>query len=84
VGTTAHNAAMRVAMLFASLSLLAGCAGGPRTLGITGPDGGKPPQTVQPEPSGDPFDNPETLQSGTRYGPNYAPTSGGGHYWGYN
>jgi hypothetical protein len=66
------------------LSPLAACAGGPQALGITGPDGGVPGSAAAPAPPVDPFDNPETLQSGGRYGPNYAPTTNGGHFWGYD
>lgn len=64
---------------------LASCAAGPQTLGITGPG----TQAAAPAPSdtqapADPMDDPALLQSGTRYGPNYTPTTGGGRFWGYN
>ncbi|HEY1934150.1 MAG TPA: hypothetical protein VGG99_19245 [Acetobacteraceae bacterium] len=67
-----------IAML--ALVLLAGCAEGPQALGITGPEGstlGSTPPSEQ-----DLFDNPNVLQSGERYGPSSAPTTGKGRYWG--
>jgi len=63
---------------------LAACAGGPQALGITGPQGGAPAAVVAPAPPADPFDNPEALQSGTRFGPSYTPSTSGGHFWGYD
>lgn len=75
---------MRIVILVAILSLLAACAGGPQALGITGPDGGKPTAAARPVQPTDPLDNPATLESGTRYGPSYTPSSGGGNFWGYN
>jgi len=75
---------MRYFALIVLFLPLAACAGGPQALGITGPNGGKAAPAAAPPPAGDPFDNPESLQSGTRYGPSYAPSSGGGHFWGYN
>jgi hypothetical protein len=80
----AHIGAMRCTILFALLLPLAACATGPSALGITGPQGGPPASAAEPPPSSDPFDNPDTLQSGSRYGPSYGPSSGGGHFWGYN
>ncbi len=75
-------------MRFLALSILllavAGCADGPQALGITGPEGGKNAPVAAPVPPLDPFDNPDTMQSGGRYGPSYTPTSGGGHFWGYD
>lgn len=77
---------MRVAVL-ALLLLLAGCAGGPQALGITGPQGEsakpQPPPGAEAAPV-DPLDNPDIMQSGGRYGPGYVPTTGGGSFWGYN
>jgi hypothetical protein len=74
---------MRFIVLLVLLLPLAACAGGPQALGITGPDGGKDgPAAAAPLPS--PLDNPETLQSGGRYGPSYAPSTGGGRFWGYD
>jgi hypothetical protein len=76
---------MRIVVLAALVSMLAACAGGPQALGITGPDGGKPAAAAVPAPPPvDPLDNPDTLQSGTRYAPSYAPSTGGGNFWGYN
>jgi hypothetical protein len=75
---------MRFIPLFALLLPLAACAGGPQALGITGPQGAKPAEAVVPAPPTDPFDNPDTLQSGGRYGPGYTPTTNGGHFWGYD
>ena len=72
----------RVALLL-MLLLLAACAAGPQALGITGPQGSISAPATAPA-TGDPLDNPDILQSGGRYGPNYAPTTGGGRFWGYN
>lgn len=66
------------------LLLLAGCAGGPRALGITGPQGSSFGTAPGPPTGGDPLDNPSALESGTRYAPSIAPTTGSGRYWGYN
>ncbi len=74
---------MRFVILVVLLLPLAACAGGPQALGITGPNGGKP-AAAAPQPQSDPFDNPNTLESGGRYGPNAAPTTDGGRFWGYN
>jgi hypothetical protein len=74
---------MRFVALIVLLLPLAACAGGPQALGITGPDGGKAGPVAAPAQP-DPFDNPETLQSGGRYEPSYAPSTGGGNFWGYN
>jgi hypothetical protein len=76
---------MRVLILALLMLPLAACAGGPQALGITGPDGGRGAAPVAaPEPSTNPFENPDTMQSGERYGPSSAPTTGGGHFWGYD
>ncbi|HVC61334.1 MAG TPA: hypothetical protein VND19_13345 [Acetobacteraceae bacterium] len=75
---------MRVIALAMLLLPLAACAGGPRALGIIGPRGTAPAPVAGPAPSSDPFDNPDTLRSGTRYGPSYTPSTDGGHFWGYN
>jgi hypothetical protein len=61
---------------------LAGCAAGPQALGITGPQGSTLGNT--PPSSQDIFDNPNGMQSGDRYGPSAAPTTGSGRYWGNN
>lgn len=63
---------------------LAGCAGGPQTLGITGPRGTDPAALPGPPPGEDPLDNPNAFQSGTRYSPSSGPSTGAGNYWGYN
>jgi len=73
----------RVAVILMLLPLAA-CAGGPRAIGITGPDGATPEPAAAPAPANDPFENPDTLQSGTRYGPSYGPSTSGGHFWGYD
>ncbi len=75
---------MRFVALIVLLLPLAACAGGPQAFGITGPEGSKPAPVAEPEPSHDPFDNPDTMHSGTRYGPSYGPTPGGGQFWGYD
>ena len=72
---------MRFILLAVPL-LLAGCAAGPQALGITGP--GAQPAAPATEAAPDPFDNPNAMQSGGRYGPSYAPTTGSGRYWGYD
>ncbi len=79
----AHTTPMRFLVLLVLLLPLAACAGGPQALGITGPNGGEPARAVLPTPP-NPLDNPETLQSGGRYGPSYAPSTGGGNFWGYD
>ena len=75
---------MRILAFAVSLVVLAGCSGGPQALGITGPEGGASPPAAAAPPPSDPFDNPETLQSGGRYAPSYTPSTNGGHFWGYN
>jgi len=70
--------------LLLPLLLLAGCAGGPAALGITGPHGSTLGTAPAPRPGTDPLDNPNALQSGVRYGPSMAPTTGGGRFWGYD
>jgi hypothetical protein len=74
---------MRLVPLVLLLLPLAACAGGPQALGITGPQGSTAAPAT-PSPPLDPLDNPATLDSGTRYGPTYAPSTGGGNFWGYN
>ncbi|HTW69508.1 MAG TPA: hypothetical protein VME47_06450 [Acetobacteraceae bacterium] len=79
---------MRFFRLALMLLPLAGCAATPQSLGITGPQGttnkaARAP-AAEPSPASDPLDNPDLLQSGTRYGPSYAPSSGSSGYWGYN
>jgi hypothetical protein len=86
----AQTGAMRVPSLtclgFAGCCLLlAGCAASPQSLGITGPGtSATAPAPAAAEAPADPLDNPAALQSGGRYGPGYAPTTGGGRYWGYD
>jgi hypothetical protein len=74
----------QVTLLLMVLLALAGCAGGPQALGITGPGGSSLGTTAAPPPGQDPMDNPNTFQSGTRYSPSSGPTTGSGRYWGYN
>ena len=74
----------RAAMLLVLLLPFGGCAGGPSALGITGPQQGALTAEPAAKPAVDPLDNPETLQSGIRYGPGSGPTTGGGHFWGYD
>lgn len=75
---------MRQIAIILTLLLLAACASGPQALGITGPDGAAQAPAAAPAPPADPFDNPDTMQSGTRYGPSYTPSTTGGHFWGYD
>lgn len=74
----------RATVLLWFLLPLAGCAGGPQALGITGPRGSSLGTTPGPLPGEDPLDNPNAFQSGTRYSPSTGPTTGSGNYWGYN
>jgi len=79
----AQNALMRRFLPLAVLLSLAvaACAESPGSLGITGPGNNSAAGT---SPNTDPVDNPNALQSGGRYGPSYGPTTGAGHFWGYN
>ena len=83
----AQNDVMRFIRLALMLLPLAGCAASPQALGITGPQGSAD-QTATPPTAGtppvDPLDNPDILQSGTRYGPSYTPSRGSSGFWGYN
>jgi len=78
------NRVHRVTLFLLLLLPLAGCAGGPEALGITGPQGSNLGTTFGPAPGEDPLDSPNAFQSGTRYSPSTGPTTGSGHYWGYN
>ena len=84
---SAQSATMRAIAIAVLLLPLAACSGGPQALGITGPHGAS---AATPASAGatrapvDPLDNPNLLQSGGRYGPDYAPTTGSGRFWGYN
>lgn len=70
--------AMRIMLLLCLL--LGGCAATPQSLGITGP--GR--QSAVPSAPANPLNDPDALQSGARYAPNYKPTTDGGRFWGYN
>jgi hypothetical protein len=74
----------RAGVLSLLLLSLAGCADGPAALGITGPQGSTVGVQAQPPSTEDPLDNPNALQSGVRYAPSPGPTTGSGHYWGYD
>jgi hypothetical protein len=78
------NRVRQVTLLLLVLFALAGCAGGPQALGITGPRDSSLGTTPPPPPGQDPLDSPNTFQSGTRYSPSTGPTTGSGRYWGYN
>jgi hypothetical protein len=81
----AHTFPVRQMTLLLLLLLpLAGCAGGPQALGITGPRDSSLGTTAAPPPGQDPLDSPNAFQSGTRYSPSTGPTTGSGRYWGYN
>jgi hypothetical protein len=84
-GTAQIGAMRRRLLVLALVPLLplAACAGGPQGLGITGPQG-HPTAVEAPPPAADPLDAPDLLQSGSRYGPSTTPTTGGGHFWGYD
>lgn len=71
--------ARAIALLLTLLPLVA-CAGGPQALGITGPQDSTLGAT--PPPAADPMENPNLMQSGVRYAPSAAPTTGSGRYWG--
>ncbi|HTW69796.1 MAG TPA: hypothetical protein VME47_07920 [Acetobacteraceae bacterium] len=78
---------MRTICLALMLLVLAGCAAGPQALGITGPQGSTNKAAAAPAvppPPTDPLDNPGLMQSGTRYGPTYTPSTGSSGFWGYN
>jgi hypothetical protein len=83
----AHNGSMRSIRLALMLLPLAGCAASPQALGITGPQGSTDKTAATPSPAtpqADPLDNPNLMQSGTRYGPTYTPSTGSSGFWGYN
>jgi hypothetical protein len=73
---------MRAIGTLGLLLLLAGCAGDPRSLGITGPG----PQDV-PKPPVDDGNNYQAgaPQTGSGYSATYGgPTTGSTGFWGYN
>ena len=74
---------LRMVTVLCLCGLLAGCAGGPQSLGITGP-GPTGATTPQPYVAADPAESVESLGNAARYAPNMVPTTGGGRYWGYN
>ncbi len=78
------NPMRQVTLLLLLLLPLAGCAGGPQALGITGPRGSSLGTTAPPPAGQDPLDSPNSFQSGTRYSPSSGPTTGSGRFWGYN
>jgi len=69
---------MRAAVLIAMLAL-AGCAGSPESLGITGP------APLSPPPAADDsvIQKPGVPDTGG-YGPSLVPSTGGGRYFNYN
>jgi hypothetical protein len=84
IGKAQTDRVNRIALLLLLVLPFAGCASGPEALGVTGPRGSSLGTTPGPLPGQDPFDSPNAFQSGTRYSPSPGPTTGSGHYWGYN
>jgi hypothetical protein len=62
------------------LLVLAGCAGSPADLGITGPA----PPVPAPLPDDSTVDRPGLPDAGAGYGPSVTPSTGGGRYYNYN
>ncbi len=71
---------MRAAAALLFLLGLAACSGDPAAYGITGPGAMRP----VPGPRDTTVDAPAIPDTGTVYGPSVVPSTGGGHYWGYN
>jgi hypothetical protein len=71
---------MRRTHILAVLLVLAGCSGSPADHGITGPSAPVEPE----EPDDSTIDRPGIPDPGAGYGPNIAPTTGGGRYYNYN
>jgi hypothetical protein len=65
---------------FLLLACLAGCAGDPRSYGITGPAERMPPA----RPDDATVDQPGLQAQPSTYGPSMQPTTGSGRFWGYN
>ena len=70
----------RALVLIAALAV-AGCAGSPQSLGITGP--GAPPATA-PASDDSTISNPGIPDAGGGYGPSIGPAPSGGKYYNYN
>lgn len=74
----------RIAALLLAL-LLPACSATPQSLGLTGPQGEAPAAPSFSDRTGDSTNGPlGTPTTGTFYGPNNGPTSGGSGYYGYN
>ena len=71
---------MRHIYQWAVLLALAGCSGTPADYGITGPSAPVAPE----EPDDSLIGRPGVADPGAGYGPNVAPTTGGGRYYNYN
>lgn len=74
---------MRIITTIALNLLLAACAGGPQSLGITGPS---KPVAITPTPE-DPTESmgtPAVRTGGTSYGGNAGPATGASGFFGYN
>jgi hypothetical protein len=71
---------MRHIYQLAVLLALAGCSGTPADYGITGPTAPVAPE----EPDDSLIGRPGVSDPGAGYGPNVAPTTGGGRYYNYN
>ena len=72
---------MRTILAVSLLACLAGCAGDPRSLGITGPGVPAPPVQTDEDANGGLTNGPDI---GTTYRPGMQPGTGGGRFWGYN
>jgi hypothetical protein len=71
---------MRHALMLGVLLALAGCAGSPADLGITGPTPPAPPQGFDDGT----VERPGLPDAGAGYGPSVTPSTGGGRYFNYN
>jgi hypothetical protein len=71
---------MRRTRMLTVLLVLAGCSASPADLGITGPAAPAPPE----EPDDSLIGRPGIADPVNSYGPNVAPTTGGGRYYNYN
>lgn len=71
---------MRRALTLCGLLALAGCAGSPADLGITGPAPPVPPPLNDDGTVG----RPGLPDAGAGYGPSIIPSTGSGRYFNYN
>jgi len=74
------EAVTRRALTLGVLFALAGCAGSPADLGITGPAAPLPPE----QPDDGTVERPGLPDAGAGYGPSIRPGTGSGRYFNYN